>query len=433
VVGHHKDWSGEVVAVLRARLSAPEIAADEFDTLREALLAFCQDPKLQKMVADLIGNPALNTDRRLFLLDVMNRCTMRVFPPVWIQRLGELLKGGEVRLRMRAIEIIATRNLKSMDKDLMEINAEPNLPAILRLATLSALSRHQTELADNDFSFLLDQFKPGTDLTMRTSAAHILSKTKLSDEQLIRVAKGPMSEADALTLPGMLDSFREAKSAAVGQEMVSALLKTKANLDFPGNGGLEHLLRGFPDEVRTAAKPLLARIKVQQAARGHRLDELEPLLSGGDVGRGRRVFFGQKAGCSSCHAIGSEGGTLAPDLTSIGSIRSGRDILEAIVFPSASFVPGYEPFRVETKEESYNGLIANQTPEAIVLRTAANAEMRIQRDTILSITPGTVSIMPEGLDTALTQPELLDLLAFLQAQNGNEFLETHKIQKGQGK
>ena len=36
--------------------------------------------------------------------------------------------------------------------------------------------------------------------------------------------------------------------------------------------------------------------------------------------------------------------------------------------------------------------------------------------------PSTVSVMPEGLDTGLTETELIDLLAFMKAQNGNEWL-----------
>jgi putative heme-binding domain-containing protein len=168
---------------------------------------------------------------------------------------------------------------------------------------------------------------------------------------------------------------------------------------------------------------LLDRIQASQQARVKRLTELEPLLIGGDVGRGRGVFFGQKAACFGCHAIGREGGKLGPDLTAIGAIRSGRDLIEALIFPSASFVPGYEPYRIETKTDTFTGVIGSQTPEVVVLKTGANAEERIPRDTIRSITPGTVSIMPEGLDVALTREELLDLLAFLQAQNGDAMLQ----------
>ncbi|MDB6123797.1 MAG: lyase HEAT-like repeat protein [Pedosphaera sp.] len=91
-----------------------------------------------------------------------------------------------------------------------------------------------------------------------------------------------------------------------------------------------------------------------------------------------------------------------------------------------AIVPGFEPFHIETSEAVYTGLVAGQTADVTVIKTAGNTEMRIPQKNIRSITPGAISVMPEGLDSALTKSELLDLLAFLQAQNGNEFLEAAK-------
>lgn len=59
---------------------------------------------------------------------------------------------------------------------------------------------------------------------------------------------------------------------------------------------------------------------------------------------------------------------------------------------------------------------------AVVVKLNAILEQRIPRGDIKNITPGTVSIMPEGLTAGLTTEELRDLLAFLQAQNGEQWL-----------
>jgi putative membrane-bound dehydrogenase-like protein len=425
VVSHHPDWSGEVVEVLRLRLSATELPADEADTMREALLALSGDSSLQTMLADLLGVKTLGNDRKLFLLDIMERSPVRKFSSAWIERLREQLQSGDARVRLRVISLLHSRNISDLDGSLRQI-ATGNESMPLRVEALSALVGRQPQLEETEMELLLAQFKPESDATLRTSAAHTLSKARLSDPQLLMVANGPLAQADALTLTPLLATFKDAQSEVVGEALVKSLSKSKADLNPLGGGTLEQILRHFPETVRSAANPILSRIKEQQAARLRRLDELEPLLSGGDVGRGRRVFFGPKASCSTCHAIGNEGATLGPDLTSIGSIRSGRDILEAIIFPSASFVPGYEPFRIETSDETYTGLVASQTSDVMVIKTAGNTELRIPRQTIRSVTPGTISIMPEGLDTALAKSELLDLLAFLQAQNGNAFLEAPK-------
>ncbi|MEP6994984.1 MAG: protein kinase, partial [Acidobacteriota bacterium] len=71
-------------------------------------------------------------------------------------------------------------------------------------------------------------------------------------------------------------------------------------------------------------------------AAGARLLAAEARLSQGEPARGRELFFGAKAACSACHSIAGNGGHIGPDLSKIGSIRAGRDLLEAIAFPSAS-------------------------------------------------------------------------------------------------
>ena len=132
--------------------------------------------------------------------------------------------------------------------------------------------------------------------------------------------------------------------------------------------------------------------------------------------RGQAVFHSTKAACSSCHTIGYLGGNVGPELTQIGRIRSERDLLESIVFPSASFVRSYEPVLVTTRKgKVINGLVRKDTPEEVVLATGADQEARIARDDIEDIQPSKVSVMPSGLDQQLTPQELADLLAFLRA------------------
>jgi putative heme-binding domain-containing protein len=107
---------------------------------------------------------------------------------------------------------------------------------------------------------------------------------------------------------------------------------------------------------------------------------------------------------------------LGPDLTRIGQIRSERDLLEAIAFPSASFARGYEPVSVRTTSgEVHAGMLRGDLPDEIVLATGDREEKRIARPLVADIQPGAVSLMPPGLAEQLTRQELADLLAFLKA------------------
>jgi putative heme-binding domain-containing protein len=179
-------------------------------------------------------------------------------------------------------------------------------------------------------------------------------------------------------------------------------------------GGLSAALAKFPPDVQQSAAGLLAKINPDAGAQKAHLAELAPLLTGGNPNRGQSVFFGKTAACATCHAALGNGAHVGPDLSKIASIRSGRDLLESLVYPSASFARGYEPFIVQTKTgQTYAGVLAGDSPETITLRTPA--EVRIPRSSVKLMRQDRVSIMPQGLDAQLKPDELKDLLAFLQS------------------
>lgn len=107
---------------------------------------------------------------------------------------------------------------------------------------------------------------------------------------------------------------------------------------------------------------------------------------------------------------------MGPDLTRIGEIRSERDLLEAVVFPNASFARGFEPVTVTTNAGAvHGGLLRAERPDEILLTPGEGQEVRIRREDIEDIQPGSISPMPSGYAQMLTRAELADLLAFLKA------------------
>jgi putative heme-binding domain-containing protein len=146
------------------------------------------------------------------------------------------------------------------------------------------------------------------------------------------------------------------------------------------------------------------------------LNELLPKIQNGDIRRGQAIFNSAKASCVSCHEMGYLGGHVGPDLTRIGQVRTDRDLLEAIVYPSASFVRSYEPLIVTTKSgDQYSGVVRKDSPDEIVLATGPGAEVRVARAEIEETRPGKTSVMPQGFGEQLSPQELGDLIAFLRA------------------
>ena len=179
--------------------------------------------------------------------------------------------------------------------------------------------------------------------------------------------------------------------------------------------GLRAALAPFPPAVHEAGKPLLKKLAVNVEAQAKRLAELEGSLKDGDVGRGHLIFNG-KAVCITCHKMGYLGGRMGPDLSRIGSVRTKRDLLEAITYPSASFVRGYEPMLLKTKSgEQFAGVILKEAANHLELAIGPALERNLPRDEIAEIKRGPVSLMPAGLDQVLNNKELSDLIAFLKS------------------
>jgi putative heme-binding domain-containing protein len=179
---------------------------------------------------------------------------------------------------------------------------------------------------------------------------------------------------------------------------------------------LEGHLKGFGPRVKEGAKGLYAAIEAAHAGESARLERVLKDLPGGDVRRGQAVFHSAKAACASCHAIGYLGGRVGPDLTKIGGVRTERDLLESILFPSASFVRSYEPVSVAVDTgQVLTGLLRKDAADEVVLVIGADKEEHIPRERIEELRPATVSVMPAGLETQISPQELADLVAFLKA------------------
>ncbi|MBI3117955.1 MAG: HEAT repeat domain-containing protein, partial [Candidatus Hydrogenedentes bacterium] len=421
VASHHADWSDVVLEFLQARLRTEDLDASALESLCEAVLAFAANTEIQTMLAALLQDSVLSDERRLFLLDTINRAPLTPFPESWVQTLGALLRSGSDQITVRAIGLLAARAIANFDQDLLALAADSSSSVPVRIAAITGADGRAGKLPAPLTQFLLGEVQQQEDASVRLAAAKALAVAKLDQGELRTLATELLPKADAMTLPALLDLFHENSDETVGLALVKSLEESgiKPNL-IPG--GLDALLTGFPAPVQEAAAPLRAQAEEESKARIERLVALEPFLGTGDVGRGRRIFFEDTANCHACHAVGNEGGTFGPDLTTIGTVRSAHDLLEAVLFPSASFVPDYEPYRIKTLDDIQAGVILRQSADAITLATGVNAETRIPRADIVEMTRHTVSIMPEGLDVSLSRQDLIDLITFLQSLNQEPWL-----------
>ncbi|QDU97180.1 PVC-type heme-binding CxxCH protein [Lignipirellula cremea] len=153
-----------------------------------------------------------------------------------------------------------------------------------------------------------------------------------------------------------------------------------------------------------------------EAEQNQVLQRLEGLPQG-EADRGKALFYHEKSACSKCHRVGSQGGQVGPDLTTIGRIRGGQDLLASMMFPSASFARGFESYTVETVQgQRKSGILLGENGREIRLGLDKDHAVAIPIDQIDQIVPSPLSIMPPDVAKQLSDQELADLLAWLLLQ-----------------
>lgn len=416
VIARHPGWAAETLALLKTWVAEPELSTDRANALRGFLLAQLGDPAVQGFVVDVLGDLETASGVRGLFWEVLQRSTIANWPDAWNPLLASAMVSADNDIALAALRIITQRSLPGFESDLRKLAALEHRSIPIRCEAVTALGGSKTPLDDRVFRPLLQSL--GSDEISSDEKAAIgraLGNGPLSESQLQKLTTA-FATAGPLAVPVLIKAYARSTDADLGRALIAALLQSDAATSIAPDE-LAGILRKYPDEVRAAAQPLYAKLGIDPAAQQARLTELTPLLEAGDANVGRNVFFGKKANCSACHAVAGEGGRIGPHLTTIGASRSPKDLLEAIVFPSASFVNGYRPYVIATDDgKVVQGVISAETTDAITLRTQDLQEIRVRRDAIDEQREGTTSIMPKGLDTQLTPDELRHLLAYLQSR-----------------
>jgi putative heme-binding domain-containing protein len=135
----------------------------------------------------------------------------------------------------------------------------------------------------------------------------------------------------------------------------------------------------------------------------------------GDIARGAKIFADeQRLACAKCHSIDGSASKAGPDLFAVGDKFGRRDLVEAVLLPSASISPGYQTVVIETNDgEEVQGVLKRATDSALDLMNADGKLVSIPTANIKARKGSALSLMPEGLQAALSPQEFTDLIEYL--------------------
>ncbi len=411
IAAKRKDWAAEVARVVEGWMTLGNLDPTRAEVSIQLLSRLVSERPVRELIGRLL-KPGVG---QAAALEAVAGSVGAGLDKSWEAPIKKALLAKNDATASRAIAAAGAIRNKAFDETLKKIGEDGSRAPLTRVKALAALSGRGGTFESSVFDLLLTQLKPEVAATVRGEAARMIAGARLSKIQLIKLADA-VGSAGPLELPLLVEAFYKSRDPQVGSRFIEGLQNS------PGVGNLppaeiRRLLTRYPVETQEKAGPLLDGLQARRAEEAKRLAELEEGLLKGDPKRGESLFHAQKTLCSVCHRIGDKGGRVGPDLTRIGRIRTTRDLLESIVFPSASIARDFEAYSVNLKNgDSHVGVVLRESAEELQITVVSGQPVKLSRGDVSSIRPSSLSLMPQGLDQAMSKQELSDLIAFLKSR-----------------
>ncbi|QIF04365.1 PVC-type heme-binding CxxCH protein [Roseimicrobium sp. ORNL1] len=381
--------------------------------MEDVIEAHFKAQPIQELVAVMLGGSQAPVRRAAW--NILSRQTAGITNEKWLTPLEKSLADAgpsDVSLIIEAATRLKTDRFQVALLGMVNDSARPQT---IRLKALSATSRGGKALSPEGFALLTKLLGDMTNVTARIEAARVLATVALTKEQLLQLTE-TIPTLGPLEFQEMLKLVRKTKDA----ETIKALARSFALS--PVIGAVEEsafktaFANSLPeayDLVAPAIQSAAAMIDTKKRKLATLADQVQ---TRGRADEGKKNFAMGKGTCLACHKVGDVGRALGPDLTKIGAIRTERDLLESIMFPSNTLARDYEAHAIETSDgQNLMGLIRSHTAEGLLLVDLAGQEKSVPHASIVANTTLTTSLMPLGLDGTMTEQELCDLVAWLRS------------------
>ncbi len=172
-------------------------------------------------------------------------------------------------------------------------------------------------------------------------------------------------------------------------------------------------LRAYPHGgVRSRARALFGDADADLAKRDEVVEAFQAALTlKGDAKAGKLVF-GQA--CVACHQLGGVGQPIGADLAAL-SDKSSVALLVGILDPNRAVEDKYVLYTIETIDGGVlAGLLQEETGAGVRVALLDGQIKTVLRSDIVAVESTGRSLMPEGLEAAITHQQMADLIAYIQ-------------------
>jgi putative heme-binding domain-containing protein len=413
VTAKHRDWIPAMTARFCVGMKQGSLSSNSLALLEVAVKPWFDEPSVRELVPVLAESADGSYQRAAWRILASNgggspelRCTASLKKALATTSAADLPV---------LLDAMAARPAPELDAALKEFAADEKRPLSLRLKALNASTRSGAPLVAEACRMLLRTLTDQNSTPARVEAARILARSKLTREQLLALAP-TLSALGPVELRVAAGVIRSAPDAKVGTAFADALTKSIALASFQ-ESEVRTLFGNLPPECFAVVAPALREVAKEDDARRRKLETLPALIAAkGRPAEGRQLFQSGKGACSTCHRVGDVGNLVGPNLSTIGQIRTERDLLESIFFPSATLARDYEAHAIDTTDgKSIVAVIRRALPDAVVAVDGSGQEVTLPRAKIASMQTLPSSLMPSGLDQSVSEEELIDLVAYLRS------------------
>jgi putative heme-binding domain-containing protein len=320
--------------------------------------------------------------------------------------LQPLLESSNPIIRGNALKLAALWKLSSLaEPALRSAKDERGDPALRRLA-VQALNLH------GGYTETLLELGKGSDQTVRAPAIAAIASADLSGASKLA--------AEALGEPGTESFYSEILSGFLqrqkGADSLSEALRGRTVTKTAAAEGLK--LMAASGRANKSLTEVFNRALGMSGGPALRFSDTENLVmevrNRGDSKRGASIFRRPELGCSACHTVNGQGGTIGPNLSALGTAQPVDFIIGAILDPQKEIKEGFMSVSVLMNDgEEFQGYVRRESKDDLVLRDALqNKDVNLRRDRI-KVQKLNGSVMPSGLAENLTRGEFCDLVKFL--------------------
>lgn len=378
--------------------------------LRRVIPAHASSPPITDYLGSLVTS--LDEDQEELGFELIAHAPGIPFQEDWTavfeRALSDSAKPGKLTAALAALASTGTdrfhASLESLARD------EKREPA-LRLAAAKALAAPQGRIHPAAFDLALSILQPDGTTELRGPALDLLARSSLSAADRDRLV-ALLSSLNPMEWGAFPDLFRTLDTPDQAARVAEALTGSPVI----GNFEDEMLRKRFEKHPEALAmiEARLAALASERTGRNEHLESLAATIAGADPSNGKMVFTSGKGACVVCHRVGETGGQIGPDLSTIGRIRTARDLYESVLFPSESIARDFDTYEIGVKSgQTRIGLIHGQTTRGLDLVSLSGQKESIPHTEVTTLRRIPMSLMPMGLEQTLSPGELRDLVAWL--------------------